>query len=204
MRKLIAESEERVESRMEAKMDQKVQAVHKRLDAFELIVLERPVPTTDISSFWTELASLRADVHAILAIPAAEPHASPSALDDDTILGALFSGDDTDTQPKPARARDKRHRSSHKSDLTEEVKSSKRQCRQEKKAPKASIIDEQLRQQRAREVLPTVAIDVSTTDGAVRVADSTTDVVVLVDADTTEGDPSVDLKGSGKSNPPTC
>uniref|UniRef100_M1DJ94 Integrase core domain containing protein n=1 Tax=Solanum tuberosum TaxID=4113 RepID=M1DJ94_SOLTU len=77
--------------------------------------------------------------------------------------------------------------------------------------------DEQLRQQRARElvteasssmpvseVLPTVAIDVSTTDGAVRVADSTTDDAVLVDAGTTEGDPSVDLAGSGKSDPPTC
>uniref|UniRef100_M1DM43 Integrase core domain containing protein n=1 Tax=Solanum tuberosum TaxID=4113 RepID=M1DM43_SOLTU len=73
MRKLIDESEERVEKRMEAKTDQQVQAVHKRLDAFELRVLERPAPTTDMSFFRTELASLRADVDTILATPAVEP-----------------------------------------------------------------------------------------------------------------------------------
>ncbi|KAG5580774.1 hypothetical protein H5410_051401 [Solanum commersonii] len=73
MRKLIAESEEKVEKRIEEKTNQKVQAVHKRLDAFELRVLERPAPTTDMSSFWTELASLRADVDTILATPVVEP-----------------------------------------------------------------------------------------------------------------------------------
>uniref|UniRef100_M1DE30 Integrase core domain containing protein n=1 Tax=Solanum tuberosum TaxID=4113 RepID=M1DE30_SOLTU len=94
MRNLIVESEVRVEKRMEAKTDQKVQAVHKRLDAFELRVLERPAPTTDMSSFRTELSSLRADVDAILATPAVKPQAALSALGDDTVLGALFSGDD--------------------------------------------------------------------------------------------------------------
>uniref|UniRef100_M1DQA7 Integrase core domain containing protein n=1 Tax=Solanum tuberosum TaxID=4113 RepID=M1DQA7_SOLTU len=136
---------------MEAKMDQKVQAVHKRLNPFELRVLERPDPTTDISSFRTELASLRADVDAILATPAVELQAAPFALGDDTVLGALFSGDDAEEKPDPARAH-----------------------------------DEQLRQQRAREMIAgasssmLVRIDVSTTEGAVRVTDSTTDGVVLV------------------------
>uniref|UniRef100_M1DXJ5 Integrase core domain containing protein n=1 Tax=Solanum tuberosum TaxID=4113 RepID=M1DXJ5_SOLTU len=167
---------------MKAKMDQKVQAVHKRLDAFELRVLERLASTTDMSSFRTELASLQADIDAILATPAIEPQAAPSALGDDTVLGALLSGDDADVQPEPTRAH-----------------------------------DEQLRQQRAREmvvgasnsmpvseVLLTVAINVSTTDGAVRVADSTTDGTILSDAGTTEGDPSVDLVGSGKPDPLAC
>uniref|UniRef100_M1D9I1 Integrase core domain containing protein n=1 Tax=Solanum tuberosum TaxID=4113 RepID=M1D9I1_SOLTU len=186
MRKLIAESEERVETRMMAKMNQKVQAVHKRFDAFELNVLERPAPTTDISSFRTELASLRADVDAILATPAASC----------TLC---------------------RHRSSHKTELTEKEKASKRQRRQGKKEQKASILDAQPRQQRAREmvdvasssmhlseVLPTMAIDVSTIGGAVRVSDRTTDVVVLVEAGTTEADPNVDLAGSRKLDPSAC
>ena len=124
MRKLNAESEERVGKRMEAKTDQKVQAVHKRLDAFELRVLERPALTTDMSSFRTELASLRADVDAILATPAVEPQATPFALGDDTVLGALFSGDDAEEQHKPARSRGKRHLSSHKTELTEEENAS--------------------------------------------------------------------------------
>uniref|UniRef100_M1DHZ2 Integrase core domain containing protein n=1 Tax=Solanum tuberosum TaxID=4113 RepID=M1DHZ2_SOLTU len=70
MRKFIVEYEERVEKRMEAKTNQKVQAVHKRLDAFELRVLERPAPTTDMSFFGTKLASLQDDVDDILATPA--------------------------------------------------------------------------------------------------------------------------------------
>jgi len=122
MRKLIAMFEERVEKRMEAKTDQKVQAVHKWLDAFELRVLERPAPTTDISSFRTDLASLQADVDAILATPVVEPQAAPSAFGDNTVLGALFSGDDAEEQPEPARAWGNRHRSSHKTELTEEEK----------------------------------------------------------------------------------
>uniref|UniRef100_M1DQ92 Integrase core domain containing protein n=1 Tax=Solanum tuberosum TaxID=4113 RepID=M1DQ92_SOLTU len=128
---------------METKRDQKVQEVHKCPDAFELRVLERPTPTTDMSSFRTELASLWADVDAILAILAVEPQGAPSALGDDTILGALFNRDDVEEQPEPARAR-------------------------------------------------------------VRVIDSTTDGAVLVDAGTTEGDPSVDLAGSGKPDSPAC
>uniref|UniRef100_M1DTP8 Integrase core domain containing protein n=1 Tax=Solanum tuberosum TaxID=4113 RepID=M1DTP8_SOLTU len=95
MQKLIVESEERVEKRMEAKTDQKVQAVHKRLDAFELRVLERPAPTIDMSSFRTELASIRADVDAILATPAVEPQATPVRIDVSTTEGAVRVTDST-------------------------------------------------------------------------------------------------------------
>uniref|UniRef100_M1DSH9 Integrase core domain containing protein n=1 Tax=Solanum tuberosum TaxID=4113 RepID=M1DSH9_SOLTU len=112
---------------MEAKIDQKVQAVHKRLDAFELRVLERPAPTTDMSYFQTELASLQADVDAILDTPAVEPQAAPFTLGDDTVLGALFNGDDAEEQPEPARSRGKRDRSNHKTELMEEEEASKRQ-----------------------------------------------------------------------------
>ena len=50
MQKSIAESEARMERRMEDMMDRKVQAVNKRLDAFELRVLERLAPAIDLSS----------------------------------------------------------------------------------------------------------------------------------------------------------
>uniref|UniRef100_M1DXJ9 Integrase core domain containing protein n=1 Tax=Solanum tuberosum TaxID=4113 RepID=M1DXJ9_SOLTU len=45
MQRSIKESEARVEQMMEQMMDQKVQAVHKHLDAFELRVLESPPET---------------------------------------------------------------------------------------------------------------------------------------------------------------
>uniref|UniRef100_M1DHR8 Integrase core domain containing protein n=1 Tax=Solanum tuberosum TaxID=4113 RepID=M1DHR8_SOLTU len=51
---------------------------------------------------------------------------------------------------------------------------------------------------------PTAQDPITSTMVRVRVADSTTDGVFLVDAGTTEGDPSVDLAGSGKSDPPAC
>uniref|UniRef100_M1DTE1 Integrase core domain containing protein n=1 Tax=Solanum tuberosum TaxID=4113 RepID=M1DTE1_SOLTU len=194
---------------MEAKTAQKIQVVHKWLDAFELRVLERPAPITDMSSFRTELASLWADVDAILATPTFKPQAEPSTLGDDNVLGALFSRDDAEEQLEPTRAHGKRHQY-HTTELTKVEKASKGQCRQEKKARKASIIDVQLRERRTREMIDGVSssmpgrIDVSTTEGALRVPDSTTDGVVFVDAGTTEGDPSADLAGSEKSDPPIC
>uniref|UniRef100_M1DTH6 Integrase core domain containing protein n=1 Tax=Solanum tuberosum TaxID=4113 RepID=M1DTH6_SOLTU len=57
-----------------------------------LRVLKRPAPTIDLSSFQSELASLRADVDAILATSTVEPQAAPHVLADDTVLDALFSG----------------------------------------------------------------------------------------------------------------
>uniref|UniRef100_M1D908 Integrase core domain containing protein n=1 Tax=Solanum tuberosum TaxID=4113 RepID=M1D908_SOLTU len=135
----------------------------------------------------TELASLRADVDAILATPAVEPQAAPTALVDDTVLDALFSRTAKE-EPEPTRAKGKRHRSSR----TEEEKTQTRQCRQEKEAKKASILDEELRLQRVREsvagalsfgpvveVPPIVRDNVSTTDGAVRVTKSTTESAMM-------------------------
>uniref|UniRef100_M1DVL8 Integrase core domain containing protein n=1 Tax=Solanum tuberosum TaxID=4113 RepID=M1DVL8_SOLTU len=169
-----------MERRMEGMMDRKIQAVNKRLDAFELRVLERPTPTIDLSSFQSKLASLRANVNAILATPTVEPQATPIVLADDTVLNALFSGT-TEEGPEPTHTKGKRHRSSR----TEEEKAQKRQRRHEKEARKASILDEELHRQRVREsiagasssapvveVLSVVRDVVSTTDGAVRVTES--------------------------------
>uniref|UniRef100_M1DNQ6 Integrase core domain containing protein n=1 Tax=Solanum tuberosum TaxID=4113 RepID=M1DNQ6_SOLTU len=140
MQKSIAESEARMKRRMERMMDRKVQGVNKRLDAFELRVLERPAPTTDLSTLQADLASLRTDVDAILVAPSVETQAAPTTLADDTVLNALFSGT-AEEGPAPTHAKGKRH-CSHR---TEEEKAQKRQRRQEKEARRAAIVDEELR-----------------------------------------------------------
>uniref|UniRef100_M1DQR4 Integrase core domain containing protein n=1 Tax=Solanum tuberosum TaxID=4113 RepID=M1DQR4_SOLTU len=109
MQKSIAESEARIKRRMEGMMDRKVQAVNKRLDAFELRVLERSAPGIDLSALQADLASLRTDVDALLAAPSVETQAAPTALADDTVLEALFSGT-AEEGPAPTHAKGKRHR----------------------------------------------------------------------------------------------
>uniref|UniRef100_M1DE74 Integrase core domain containing protein n=1 Tax=Solanum tuberosum TaxID=4113 RepID=M1DE74_SOLTU len=175
-------------------------------------VLERPALAIDLSAFEAELASLWADVDAILATPIVEPQAAPTALADNTVLDALFSGT-AEEGPKPTHTKGKRHRFSR----TEEEKVQKRQCRHEKEARKASILDEELRQQRVRESIarasssvPVVEVPpimrdvVSTTDDAVRVTESTTEGAMMDDVGTTEGDPSMVPAGSEKPDPPVC
>uniref|UniRef100_M1DNM1 Integrase core domain containing protein n=1 Tax=Solanum tuberosum TaxID=4113 RepID=M1DNM1_SOLTU len=101
------------------------------------------------------------------------------------------------------------------SDDTEVGRVSKREHQETEVARRASIIDERLWQQRDREVgvgassrLSTtdgaVRVGVSTTDGEARVDASTTDGAEMVDVGTTDGDPSFDLVGSEKPNPPAC
>ncbi|WMV41556.1 hypothetical protein MTR67_034941, partial [Solanum verrucosum] len=111
MQKSITKSKARMKRRMEGMMDRKVQAVNKRLDAFELRVLEPPAPSIDLSSFQAELASLRADADAILSTRTIKPQAAPTALADDTVLDALFSGI-AEKEPMPTHTKGKRHRSS--------------------------------------------------------------------------------------------
>uniref|UniRef100_M1DUI3 Integrase core domain containing protein n=1 Tax=Solanum tuberosum TaxID=4113 RepID=M1DUI3_SOLTU len=109
MQNSIAESEARMERRMEGMMDRKVKAVNKRLDAFELRVLERSAPGIDLSALEADLASLRTDIDALLVAPSVETQAAPSALADDTMLEALFSGT-ADEGPAPTHAKGKQHR----------------------------------------------------------------------------------------------
>uniref|UniRef100_M1DZG9 Integrase core domain containing protein n=1 Tax=Solanum tuberosum TaxID=4113 RepID=M1DZG9_SOLTU len=104
-----------ISSRMEAMMDRKVKAVNKRLDAFELRDLEQSTPATDLSTLQADVANLRTDINAIFAAPSIETQAAPTALADDTVLEALFSGT-AEEGPAPTHAKGKRHRS----DRTEE------------------------------------------------------------------------------------
>uniref|UniRef100_M1DJA2 Integrase core domain containing protein n=1 Tax=Solanum tuberosum TaxID=4113 RepID=M1DJA2_SOLTU len=111
MQKSIAESEARMEHRMEGMMDRR-----SRL----LISVLMPLKF--------------------------EPQVAPTALADDTVLDALFSGA-AEEGLAPTHAKVKRHHS-HR---TEEEKAHKRQRRQEKEAMRFSIIDKELLQQRVHE-----------------------------------------------------
>lgn len=66
MQKLISESEDIVEKRMEAVTYQKFQAFHKGIDAFELRVLEKPAHTIDMSFLTIEIPGLQDDDGSIL------------------------------------------------------------------------------------------------------------------------------------------
>uniref|UniRef100_M1DR80 Integrase core domain containing protein n=1 Tax=Solanum tuberosum TaxID=4113 RepID=M1DR80_SOLTU len=116
-----------------------------------------------------------------------ETQVAPTALVDDTVLDALFSGTAEEGLAQ-THAKGKRHRS-HR---TEKEKAHKRQRRQEKEARRASIADEELRQQRVRErvvgasssapvveVQPVLRDVVSTTNG--------TEGAMIADMGTTEG-----------------
>uniref|UniRef100_M1DHD9 Integrase core domain containing protein n=1 Tax=Solanum tuberosum TaxID=4113 RepID=M1DHD9_SOLTU len=193
-------------------MDRKVQIFNKRLAVFQLRDLERSAPATDLSALQVYLYSLRTDVDVILAAPSVETQAAPTALAEDTVLEALFSGT-AEEEPAPTHAIGKRHRSYR----TEEEKAQKRQRRQKKESWRASMVDEELRQQRVRErvagasssapvaeVQPVLRDVVSTTNGAVRLMESTTESDMVADAGTTEGATATVPAGFGKPDPPVC
>uniref|UniRef100_M1DBZ8 Integrase core domain containing protein n=1 Tax=Solanum tuberosum TaxID=4113 RepID=M1DBZ8_SOLTU len=170
---------------------------------------KRSKPTAQDPLTTTMLDSLRDDIDSILIAPTYEPESAPTILADDTILDALFR-EDTDTEPEPTHARGKMHRSSQNSDTTEEARTKKRERQRTEQARKASIIDEELRQQNVCEracgasssvpiveVLTVESHDVSTTDGAVRMIYSTTEGAVIADVGTTNGGPNVVVAGFG-------
>uniref|UniRef100_M1DDE5 Integrase core domain containing protein n=1 Tax=Solanum tuberosum TaxID=4113 RepID=M1DDE5_SOLTU len=92
--------------------------------------------------------------------------------------------------------------SSRSSEDTEAERDCKRERQKFQEVRRATIVYEEICQQRAREVGVGASSSVSTTDGAVRVVDNNTDGAVTVDAGTTEGDLSVDLAGSGNRTHP--
>uniref|UniRef100_M1DIZ9 Integrase core domain containing protein n=1 Tax=Solanum tuberosum TaxID=4113 RepID=M1DIZ9_SOLTU len=159
-----------------------------------------PAPTTNVSSFRMELASLRANLDTVLALPETEPKSASTAPVDNMVLDALF-GDEM-TPPTSSRHAGKLPRSSRAFDNTEVGRSSKRESQETKAARRASIIDEELRQQRIIVIGVGASSTVSTTNGAVRVQVSTTEGAKVVDMGTTKGDPSVDV--GLRENGPTC
>uniref|UniRef100_M1DI66 Integrase core domain containing protein n=1 Tax=Solanum tuberosum TaxID=4113 RepID=M1DI66_SOLTU len=187
--------------KLEARMDTLLQHdIHQRLDAFELRVLERLTPTVDVTTLKKELESLSADVDVLLAPLETEPESAPTAPVDDVVMSALY-GDDM-LPPDSSHAIGKRPRSGRTSDDTEAEGVRNRERQQTEVAWRASIVDEEIRQQRDREIGLGPCSGVSTTDGEVRVDESTTESAGIVNRSATDAVPSVDPVGSGKSNPP--
>lgn len=89
--------------------NKKIQAVHKFLDAFELWVISRPAPNSNLTH--VELASLKADVNTILEIKATDQENTPNELAMDSMLNDLLIVYDEPLTEKHLRI--KRNRSSH-------------------------------------------------------------------------------------------
>uniref|UniRef100_M1DFB2 Integrase core domain containing protein n=1 Tax=Solanum tuberosum TaxID=4113 RepID=M1DFB2_SOLTU len=187
MQRFITESE----VRMEHMMDQKIEAVHKRLDAFEMRVLEGPpVPTIDVTTFQQELATLCADVAALLGPLETEPESSATAVEDNVLLTTLF--DNVIPPPNSSCAAGKRHRSILTSDDAKVQRLRKNECQHLDKSTRMSLLDAERRQQRAREIGIGPSGSVNTTGGA-----------TFVDVGATDGVPTIDPAGSGKPDPPS-
>uniref|UniRef100_M1DEZ4 Integrase core domain containing protein n=1 Tax=Solanum tuberosum TaxID=4113 RepID=M1DEZ4_SOLTU len=125
MRHAIEDSATRVKQQMKKMMDRKVQAVHQRLDVFELWVIDRPAPTTDVSVFLKELASLRADIDTLLTPRETDLESAPTASTNDTMFDALFK--DEIQPPTSSHHAGKHPRSSRASNDTEVGRACKRE-----------------------------------------------------------------------------
>ncbi|KAK4729550.1 hypothetical protein R3W88_022538 [Solanum pinnatisectum] len=189
MQHVIAEFEARVEERMEHMIDQKVHAVHKHLDAFELRVLKRLALTVDVTTLKKELKSLCADVIVLLTPLETELESASTASVDDVVMNSSYA-----IRKCPCSGRT--------SNDIEVERLRMRERLQTKVAWRASIVDEELRQQQAREIGVGPSSSVSTTEGAEKVDVSTTERAGIVDGSTTEGVPNVDPVGFGKPDPP--
>uniref|UniRef100_M1DC77 Integrase core domain containing protein n=1 Tax=Solanum tuberosum TaxID=4113 RepID=M1DC77_SOLTU len=133
--------------------------------------------------------------NAIVATTTLEPQAVPTALADDTVLDALFSGT-TEEGPEHSHAKCKRHRSSR----TEEEKSQKRQRRPEKEARNALILDEELRQWRVPESVAGASSSAPVVE--VPLVVSTTNGTMMDYVGTTEGDPTIVPAAPGNRSHP--
>ena len=88
--------------------ERKIAEVHQRLDAFELCVLDRPVPPVDVSTLQAAIDNLRADIDTILDARVSESEAPSVEPAQDTALAALFAT--SEIPPPPPREHAKRHR----------------------------------------------------------------------------------------------
>ncbi|XP_027768212.1 uncharacterized protein LOC114074437 [Solanum pennellii] len=178
MQRSIAEAEEQIEKKVAQQMERRIQAVHQRLDAFELKVLACPAVTIDLTTLQVDVPSLRADIDAILDMRVPEHEAAPAELAEDTVLSE--------------------HAKRHWSRESEETRSWKKDRTDMEVTRRASLLDEESRQIRARE-LPAGAsssrfedVERSTIEGA------------YISVGTTDGGPTIEGAGSEKPDPLAC
>ena len=108
MQRSITEAEEHLERKMVQYIERKIAKVHQRLDAFELCVLDRPVPPVDVSTLQAAVDSLRADIDMILEARVPESKTPSVEPTEDTVMAALFAT--SEIPPPPTREHDKRRR----------------------------------------------------------------------------------------------
>ena len=80
-----------MERRIVQHIEQKIDEVHQRLDAFELRVLARPAPLVDVSTLQAAVDNLHADIDMILEAREPESEAPSAEPNEDTVMAALFA-----------------------------------------------------------------------------------------------------------------
>ena len=149
MQKSIAEAEDRIDKRVAQQTERKIQAVHQRLDEFELRVLACPAPTIDLTTLKKVVMSLRAKFNGILHMRGHECETEPIELAEDTVLDALFTT--LNALPPETREHAKRHCSS-RTTKGEDAHSRKKERTDLEAARRALLINEETRQMTAREL----------------------------------------------------
>uniref|UniRef100_M1DKP5 Integrase core domain containing protein n=1 Tax=Solanum tuberosum TaxID=4113 RepID=M1DKP5_SOLTU len=128
---------------MERIMEKKVQDVHKRLNAFELHVLESPASIVDVSTFQQELSSLYADIDTLLPTPPkTELESAPNAPVDELVMTALFGNDMP--PPDSSHAAGKGPCFGRTSDGAEAQRLKKNERQQLEEATRVLILDEEM------------------------------------------------------------
>uniref|UniRef100_M1DNB6 Integrase core domain containing protein n=1 Tax=Solanum tuberosum TaxID=4113 RepID=M1DNB6_SOLTU len=117
MKKPIEESE----AHMEAEIDVKIQAVHWRIDVFELKMMERPQPraTMEMTTFQSDFAKLWDDIDALAAPEVDVLEFAPEEDVGDVVLSVLFSEDTPSLDPPPPVAGKQTHTSEPTTDREE-------------------------------------------------------------------------------------
>lgn len=90
MQKSIVKTKNQIEKRVTQYIEQKIQAVHQCLDAFELRVLSRTTSTIDLSTLQFAVASLRSNVDVIFDTRKTDPESTPIKLAEDTVFDTLL------------------------------------------------------------------------------------------------------------------
>lgn len=146
MKSCILSSIVESEARMNMMIEQRVQTIHKFLDAFDLRVLTQLAAASDLSSIRVELDSLLVDLDSIQVAPIDEIKPAPTAVVVIQYLDASFSEDIEEDEP--TRAQHKRNQSIHTFESTDDARTRKMEHMQHEHTMRASIINEKLRQQR--------------------------------------------------------
>lgn len=104
----IVEVDDQLEKKIFEHTEKKIMAVLLRLDAFELRVLTWKTPTIDLMTLQDFVASLRADMDAIVNVGGLESESISADPAENMVLATLFTI--SNAPPPPPRERARRHR----------------------------------------------------------------------------------------------